>query len=64
MSKPFIPSSWHLMQQIKAAEAKADADRERCLRDRAEQAFAINTRKIREERAASCRRHMYVGDTK
>lgn len=28
MSKPFIPSSWSLLQQIKNAEAKCDADRE------------------------------------
>lgn len=64
MSKLFIPSSWHLMQQIKAAEAKFDAAREQALRDRAYEAQAINARKIRDERAASCRRHVYVGNTK
>lgn len=59
--KPFIPSSWHLMQQIKAAEAKCMADIE-CQREEfAEGAFAINARKIREEREYNCRRYVYVG---
>lgn len=63
MSKPFIPSSWHLMQMIKAAEAKADAARERALSERFERAVAMNARTGRERRAADCRRHVYIGDS-
>jgi hypothetical protein len=63
MPKPFVPSSHMLMAMIRAAEAKADAARERALVDRFERAVAINARAIREERAADCRRHMYVGDS-
>lgn len=64
MSKLFIPTSWHLMQQIKAAEAKCDADCKRALEERFERALAFNTRIIREQRATDCRRHVYVGDMK
>lgn len=57
-----VPSGWHLMQQIKAAEAKFDAARSRALNERAERAFAINARVIRESREHDMRRHMNAGD--
>lgn len=64
MTQLFIPSSWRLNKMIEGAMAKFDAAREGALRDRAYEAMAINQRKIRMERAASCRRHMYVGNTR
>lgn len=57
-------SSAELLRQIKAAEAKFEADRNRALSERFERAVALNTRVIRAERAATCRRHVFVGDTK
>lgn len=57
-----VPSGWHLMQQIKAAEAKFDAANTRAMNERAERAFAINRQILRDEREHDVRRHMHVGD--
>jgi len=46
--KLFTPSSTDLHNMVKAAEAKFAADRERCLRSRAEIIFAENSRRRRE----------------
>jgi hypothetical protein len=56
-----VPSSWALTQMIARAEAKFAADRERCLRDRAYEAQAINARKTREEREHNARRYLNAG---
>lgn len=64
MTKPFIPSSYMLLAMIRSAEAKADAARERALRERFERNVALNSRMIREQRSADCRRFVNVGDAK
>lgn len=58
---PFIPSSWLLMQMIKAAEAKCDAARRREINEWGERAYRINEAKIREEREHNQRRYVYCG---
>lgn len=58
----FTPSSTMLLDMIKRAEAKADADIKRMREEHFERAVAINARKIREEREYNCRRYVNVGD--
>lgn len=62
MTKLFAPSTTDLANMIKAAEAKFYANREQCLRVRAEQAFQFNARIIREQRAHDMRRRVCAGD--
>jgi hypothetical protein len=62
MNKLFTPSTTDLNNMLKAAEAKFNADREQCLRVRAEQAFQFNARIIREQRAHDMRRRVCAGD--
>jgi hypothetical protein len=63
MNNPLIvPSGWHLMQQIKMAEAKFDAARKAHIQDRFEAACAHNAKAIRDERAHDVRKHFNAGD--
>lgn len=62
MNKLFTPSTTDLNNMLKAAEAKFNAHREQCLRDRAEQAFADNARVLREQCAHDMRRRVFAGD--
>ncbi len=61
MTKLFTPSTTDLNNMIKAADAKFAADREQCLRERAERAFHINAQQINAERAHDMRRRVYAG---
>ena len=62
MTKLFTPSTTDLNNMLKAAEAKFNADREQCLRERAERAFHINAQKINAERAHDMRPRVFAGD--
>ena len=62
MTKLFTPSTADLNNMIKAAEAKFAANREQCLRERAERAFHFNAQKINAERAHDMRRRVCAGD--
>jgi hypothetical protein len=58
----FTPSSTMLLDMIRRAEAKCDADIKRMREEHFERAVAINARKIREEREHNQRRYVYAGD--
>jgi hypothetical protein len=60
--KTFIPSGSLLLLQIKNAETKFAAHRERMLCERAELARRINEAKLRPEREHNQRRYVYAGD--
>lgn len=57
----FVPAQNDLRDMIARAEAKFDAARSAALNERAERAFAINARIVRESRKHDMRRHMYAG---
>lgn len=57
--KPFIPSSWHLMQQIKAAEAKCDRDLEQTALREEERANERYARRWAAEVEANRRRALF-----
>lgn len=57
----FIPSSSDLLAMIKSAEQKFDVARSCALNERAERAFAINSKLIRESRKHDMRRRVNVG---
>lgn len=59
----FVPSSTALIDMIRRAEAKFEADRKRMIEERFERNCAINARLIREKRQHNARRYMNVGDT-
>ncbi len=61
-TKLFTPSSTDLLHMIKAAEAKADAARERALRERAEVIFARNLRRRVEKLQNDARRRRHASD--
>lgn len=57
-----IPSGWHLLQQINAAEQKCADARRRALNERGERIAAMNARLFRESREHNCRRYVNAGD--
>ncbi len=59
MTKPFIPSSWNLLQQIKAAEAKFDAAREQSALREVESANDRYARRWAAEADANRRRRLF-----